>query len=87
MIDKSKFRNERIEFMDSLLIEKFLSSGQAFVPVNIKNKGDSVHLYYQDGTTEVLDMKSTLFLSKLLHYFDCIILVLAFQLIVTDMEN
>ena len=82
MIDKSKFRNERIEFMDSLLIEKFLSSGQAFVPVNIKNKGDSVHLYYQDGTTEVLDMKSTLFLSNY-----CIILVLAFQLIVTDMEN
>ena len=69
MIDKSKFRNERIEFMDWLLIEKFLSSGQAFVPVNIKNKGDSVQLYYQDGTTEVLDMKSTLFLSKLLHYF------------------
>lgn len=55
--------------MDWLLIEKFLLSGQAFVPVTIKNKGESVQLYYQDGTTEVLDMKSTLFLSKLLHYF------------------
>ena len=55
--------------MDWLLIEKFLSSGQAFVPINIKNEGDSVQLYYQNGTTEVLNMKSTLFLSKLLHYF------------------
>jgi hypothetical protein len=55
--------------MDWLLIEKFLSSGQAFIPINVKDQGDSVQLYYQDGTGEILDMKCNAFLSKLLYYF------------------
>lgn len=49
-------------------IEAFLSSGQAFIPVNT-NKGDSVQLYFKDGSIELLDMKSEVFLEKILYYF------------------
>lgn len=55
--------------MDWRIIERFLSSGQAFIPVNVENKGDSVQLYMKDGTVELLDMQCGLFLGKLLHYF------------------
>jgi hypothetical protein len=55
--------------MNWLLIEKFLSSGQAFIPVNVKDQGDSVKLYYQDNSSEIIDMPCKLFLSKLLYYF------------------
>lgn len=55
--------------MDWNKVDKFLSLGQAFIPVNIKNQGDSTQLYYQDGTTEILDMQCDLFLSNLLYYF------------------
>ncbi len=55
--------------MDLNKVETFLSSGQAFVPMNIKNKGDSVKLYYKDGSVELLDMKCESFLAKLLSYF------------------
>jgi hypothetical protein len=55
--------------MDWKKVERFLSAGQAFVPVNAENKGDSVQLYFKDGSIELLDMQSDTFLSKLLYYF------------------
>src|SRR3954471_7128525 len=55
--------------MDWKKVEMFLASGQAFVPVNAENKGDSVQLYLKDGSTELLDMQCEAFLSKLLSYF------------------
>ena len=60
---------EGMNLVDWNKVDKFLFSGQAFVPVNVKNQGDSVQLSYQDGTTEILDMQCDLFLSKLLYYF------------------
>jgi len=51
------------------LVERFLSSGQAFVPINVDNKGDSVQLFFRDGSVETFDMQSESFLSKLLSYF------------------
>lgn len=50
-------------------IETFLSSGQAFIPINVDNIGDCVQLLYKDGTVEILDMPSQLFMSKILYYF------------------
>lgn len=47
----------------------FLSSGQAFIPINANGKGDSVQLYLKDGSVEVLDMQCDSFLNKLLYYF------------------
>jgi hypothetical protein len=55
--------------MDWKKVEMFLASGQAFVPVNAENKGDSVEVYFKDGSTELLDMQCEAFLSKLLSYF------------------
>lgn len=51
------------------IIKKFLSTGQGFIPINAKNKGDSVQIYFKDGSTELLDMQSESFLAHLLHYF------------------
>jgi hypothetical protein len=50
-------------------IELFLSTGEAFLPINVDNKGDSVQLLFKDGTIEILDMQIQTFLSKLLYYF------------------
>ncbi|KAB2328007.1 hypothetical protein F7731_26170 [Cytobacillus depressus] len=50
-------------------IEAFLTSGQAFIPVNIENKGDSIEFYMKDGTIEILDIPCDKFLKMLLYYF------------------
>ena len=50
-------------------VKSFLSSGLAFVPTNIDGKGDSVKLYFKDGSVEILNMQCKSFLSKLLSYF------------------
>jgi hypothetical protein len=50
-------------------VEKFLASGQAFLPINIDNIGDSVQLVFKDGSTETLEIKCEAFLDKLLYYF------------------
>ncbi|MGM9923198.1 MAG: hypothetical protein ACI35R_02970 [Bacillus sp. (in: firmicutes)] len=55
--------------MDWKMVERFLTVGQAFVPVNENGKGDVTVLYVKDGTTEILDMRCEAFLSKLLSYF------------------
>jgi hypothetical protein len=55
--------------MDWKRITKFLSSGQAFIPIYAANKGDSVQLLFKDGTIEILDMSCQSFLEKLLYYF------------------
>ena len=55
--------------MDWRKVEGFLSSGQAFVPMNAKDQGDSVQLYLKDGSTELLNMQCETFLNKLLHHF------------------
>jgi hypothetical protein len=55
--------------MDWRKIENFLATGQAFVPVNVKDQGDSVQLYLKDGSSELLDMQCGTFLNKLLTYF------------------
>lgn len=55
--------------MDLEKVEQFLSAGQAFLPTNVENKGDSVKLFYKDGSIELLDMQCESFLAKLLAYF------------------
>ena len=55
--------------MDWKKIDMFLSSGQAFIPVNVEGKGDSVKLYLKDGSVELLEMQCESFLNKLVHYF------------------
>ncbi|MEH6949616.1 hypothetical protein V7068_21760 [Bacillus sp. JJ634] len=55
--------------MDWKKVEMFLSSGQAFIPVYAENKGDSVLMYWKDGSTEILDIQCESFLAKLLYYF------------------
>lgn len=50
-------------------IENFLSFGQAFIPINADNRGDSVQLLFKDGSMELLDMKIGSFLGKVLYYF------------------
>ena len=55
--------------MDWRKVESFLATGQAFVPVNVKDQGDSVQLYLKDGSSELLDMQCGTFLNKLLTYF------------------
>ncbi len=56
-------------YLDWKKIERFISLGQAFIPVNAKNKGDSVQLFYNDGSIDLLDMPCESFLAKLLYYF------------------
>lgn len=55
--------------MDGQIVERFLSSGLAFVPVNAEGKGDTVLLYWKDGSTEVLMMQCGAYLAQMLHYF------------------
>ena len=55
--------------MDWRKVESFLATGQAFVPVNVKDQGDSVQLYLKDGSSELLDMQCGTFLNKLLTKF------------------
>jgi hypothetical protein len=50
-------------------VKQFVSAGQAFVPVNLENRGDSVKLFFRDGETRQLDMQSSLFLKRLLTFF------------------
>jgi hypothetical protein len=50
-------------------VKQFVSAGQAFVPVNLANRGDSVELFFRDGETKQLDMQSSLFLKRLLTFF------------------
>ncbi|MED4533403.1 hypothetical protein ABET51_15905 [Metabacillus fastidiosus] len=50
-------------------VEMFLELGQAFIPVNVKNKGDSVKILLRDGSEKVLDMQCELFFSRLLSHF------------------
>ena len=47
--------------MDWRTVERFLSSGQAFVPVYTEDKGDAMQLYFKDGSSEILDMRSETF--------------------------
>lgn len=60
---------ERNEFMSWSQVERFLASGQAFVPINVESKGDAVQVLFKDGSVETLDMNCELFLAKLLAYF------------------
>lgn len=55
--------------MDWKEVKHFAALGQAFVPVNLENRGDSVKLFFRDGTTRCLDMRSDLFLKQLLTFF------------------
>lgn len=41
--------------MDWKEVKRFVSVGQAFVPVNLENRGDSVELFFRDGDTKQLD--------------------------------
>lgn len=50
-------------------VEDFLCSGQAFIPVNAKDKGDSTQILMRDGTIEHVDLQSAALLSQLLSYF------------------
>lgn len=51
------------------MVERFLSSGQAFIPVNVEGKGDCMQVHWKDGTTEVVDVRSEAFLSEVLTHF------------------
>jgi len=55
--------------MDWKEVKHFVSLGQAFVPINLENRGDSVKLFFRDGTTACLDMQANLFLKRLLTFF------------------
>jgi hypothetical protein len=55
--------------MDWKEVKHFVSLGQAFVPINLENRGDSVKLFFKDGTTVCLDMQANLFLKRLLTFF------------------
>lgn len=50
-------------------VKMFLAQGQAFIPVNLKDKGDSIKLYLNDGTVEIIDIQSKSYLKGLLEYF------------------
>ncbi|OKL35304.1 hypothetical protein [Domibacillus mangrovi] len=50
-------------------IERFIREGQAFIPQNMKDQGDAVQVYLKDGQTEVLDLRSDLFLKKIVDFF------------------
>lgn len=50
-------------------VEIFLEQGKAFIPVNLKDRGDSVQLYLADGSVEILDMQSKVFFKLLLGHF------------------
>lgn len=54
---------------NGLFIERFIQEGQAFIPQNVKGKGDSVLLFFKDGQTEVADLRPELFLKKLVDFF------------------
>lgn len=51
------------------MVEQFVLNGQAFLPVNVANKGDCMHMYWKDGTIEQMDERSETFLAKILHHF------------------
>ncbi|MBY0123310.1 hypothetical protein [Bacillus sp. S/N-304-OC-R1] len=55
--------------MDWSKIETFLTSGQAFIPVNLHDKGDCIEMYMKDGSVQALEIQSEQFLKKLLYYF------------------
>ncbi|QIZ69127.1 competence protein ComK [Geobacillus subterraneus] len=55
--------------MDWKEVKKFTSTGQAFVPVNVEGRGDSVELFFKNGETQQLDMQCSLFLKQLLTFF------------------
>lgn len=63
----SKSKGLRLLKLDT--IERFLSSGQVFLPINAENKGDSVQVYFKDGSIELLDMQPETFLAQILCYF------------------
>lgn len=50
-------------------MKQFATAGQAFLPVNVQNRGDSVKLLFKNGETKLLDMQSSLFLKRLLTFF------------------
>ncbi|MFK2827118.1 hypothetical protein QYG89_15895 [Bacillus sp. B190/17] len=51
-------------------VKRFVAVGQAFVPVNIKDRGiDGMKVFFKDGTTEIIDMRCDTFLKKLLTFF------------------
>lgn len=60
---------ERNDHVDWSVIETFLTSGQAFIPVNQKNKGDAIEIYMKDGSVQIIDIQCESFLKKLLYYF------------------
>ncbi|MEK4128043.1 hypothetical protein NSS60_14715 [Anoxybacillus sp. FSL W8-0382] len=55
--------------MDWEEVKRFAYAGQAFIPVNVENKGDSVKLFFRSGETKLLDVQSSLFLKRLLTFF------------------
>ncbi|ARP44606.1 hypothetical protein GTHT12_03739 (plasmid) [Geobacillus thermodenitrificans] len=55
--------------MDWKEVKLFTSAGQAFVPVNVEGRGDSVKLLFRNGETKQLDMQCSSFLKQLLMFF------------------
>ncbi|KAA5661977.1 hypothetical protein F3G62_32020, partial [Pseudomonas aeruginosa] len=55
--------------MDWKEVKQFATAGQAFLPVNVQNRGDSVKLLFKNGETKLLDVQSGLFLKRLLTFF------------------
>lgn len=52
-----------------LAVYRFISEGQAFIPVNAIGKGDVVQLIYMDGSTQLVDVQAETFLKHVLAYF------------------
>lgn len=50
-------------------VKRFAYAGQAFIPANVENRGDSVKLFLRSGETKLLDVQSSLFLKRLLTFF------------------
>lgn len=58
-----------LNLMDYNRLRLFLSLGQAFLPINVKNKGDCVQIFLKDGSSDILDVRCEVFFSTLLSYF------------------
>lgn len=55
--------------MDWRAVERFISMGQAFLPVNYEGQGDVVSILFKNGQEEKLSMSADSFLKQLLMYY------------------
>lgn len=50
-------------------VKQFIADGQAFIPMDVKDRGECVLIYFKDGSTEIVDRGSATFLKKILTFF------------------